>query len=148
MLLALLAEERAAWLDRRRRDPDRGPRRCSPTASTIALLTPDGDITWLCQPDPDSPALFAHLLGGQAPAYFAVHPVRDGLPLGQAYVDDTMTVRTRWAGLTVTDYLDRSQPDGATSRVPHVTRAGARAGRAHRRPARVRAAPGLRPACR
>ena len=31
---------------------------------TVALLTPDARVTWLCHPRPDSAAIFADLLGG------------------------------------------------------------------------------------
>ena len=62
-----------------------------------------------------------HLLGGHGAGVLAVHPARGGLPLGQEYVDDTMVVRTRWAGLTVIDYLDRSEPDEGDQPGPHVT---------------------------
>ena len=34
--------------------------------STVALLTPDARVTWLCHPRPDSAAIFADILGGAA----------------------------------------------------------------------------------
>ena len=74
---------------------------------TMALLTPDARVTWLCHPRPDSAAIFADLLGGAPAGFFAVEPERgDLLPLGQRYRPGTMTVETRWSGLTVTDWLD------------------------------------------
>ena len=42
---------------------------------TIALVTPGGTITWFCAPRIDSPALFAHLLGGDGAGHFTVQPV-------------------------------------------------------------------------
>ena len=73
---------------------------------TIALLTPDAKVTWLCHPKPDSSAIFADLLGGAPAGHFTVAPARGGFPLGQRYRPGTMTVETRWSGLTVTDWLD------------------------------------------
>src|SRR5262249_10096043 len=62
--------------------------------------------TWLCHPRPDSSALFADLLGGPPAGHFAVTLERGGLPLGQRYLPGTMTMETRWSGLTITDWLD------------------------------------------
>ncbi|GLZ75860.1 trehalose-phosphatase [Actinorhabdospora filicis] len=73
-----------------------------------ALVTPDARITWMCHPKPDSGALFADLLGGTTAGHFTVEPVGGGLPLGQRYRHETMSVETRWSGLTVTDWLDRT----------------------------------------
>jgi trehalose-phosphatase len=122
LLLALLAEERAAWLAGADATAIEDLTLLA-DGSTVALLTPDGDITWLCHPAPDSPAIFADLLGGPSAGVLSVHPARGGLPLGQEYLGDTLVARTRWAGLTVLDYLDRSpgpEPLGAPG--PHVTR--------------------------
>ena len=74
--------------------------------STVALLAPDAKVTWLCHPRPDSAAIFADILGGSPAGYFSVAPARDGIPLGQRYRPGTMTVETRWSGLTVTDWLE------------------------------------------
>ncbi|RJQ82635.1 trehalose-phosphatase [Pseudonocardiaceae bacterium YIM PH 21723] len=73
---------------------------------TVALLTPDARLTWLCHPEPDSAAVFADLLGGTSAGHFSIKPERNGLPLGQRYLPGTMTVETRWSKLLVTDYLD------------------------------------------
>ncbi|WP_137723188.1 trehalose-phosphatase [Prescottella subtropica] len=102
--LAFLLEERRMWLS----GPDAPPiERLTMLANprSVALLTPDANLTWLCHPEPDSPAVFAHLLGGPEAGHFSVGPQRDALPLSQQYLDGTMTVQTRWASLTVTDYL-------------------------------------------
>ncbi|MGW6120083.1 trehalose-phosphatase [Nocardia sp. NPDC055165] len=102
--LAFLVEERRTWLA-----GASAPRieRLSMLASprSVALLTPDATVTWLCHPEPDSAAVFAHLLGGAAAGHFTVAPERPSLPLSQRYVDGTMTVETRWASLQVADYL-------------------------------------------
>jgi trehalose-phosphatase len=84
---------------------------------TIALMTPDARVNWLCHPRPDSSSIFADLLGGAPAGYFSVAPERGGLPLGQRYRSGTMTLETRWSGLTVTDWLDThlvGEPSGDT----------------------------------
>ncbi len=78
---------------------------------TVALLTPQAKVTWLCQPKPDSSAIFADLLGGEDAGHFSVVPERGGLPLGQRYRPATMTVETRWPDLTVTDWLELATAD-------------------------------------
>ena len=105
-VLALLLQQRRQWLFGERAVPIE---RHSMLANgrTVALITPAGRITWLCHPRPDSAALFADLLGDSSAGHFTVGPDRDGLqPLGQRYRPATMTVETRWSGLTVTDWLD------------------------------------------
>jgi trehalose-phosphatase len=110
-LLGLLLEVRRNWLFGERAVPIE---RHSMLANgrTVALLTPEAKLTWLCHPKPDSPAIFADLVGGSPAGHFSVAPERGGLPLGQRYRTGTMTVETRWSGLTVTDWLDRPSADG------------------------------------
>ncbi|HWG98539.1 MAG TPA: trehalose-phosphatase [Pilimelia sp.] len=110
-LLALVLEIRRAWLYGERAVPIE---RHSMLANgrTIALLTPEAKVTWLCHPKPDSSAIFADLLGGAPAGHFTVSPERGGLPLGQRYRPGTMTVETRWSGLTVTDWLEARALDG------------------------------------
>jgi trehalose 6-phosphate phosphatase len=107
--LTLLFEERHSWLH-----GNRVPRieRLSMLADgrSVALLTPDARVTWFCHPRPDSPAVFADLLGGPDAGHFTVAPRRPALPLGQRYLPGTMTVETRWPGLMVTDYLQTQTP--------------------------------------
>jgi pentatricopeptide repeat protein len=104
-LLGLLLHHRRQWLFGERAVPIE---RHSMLANgrTVALVTPDARISWLCHPRPDSSALFADLLGGPPAGHFTVTPQRGGLPLGQRYLPGTMTVETRWSGLTITDWLD------------------------------------------
>ncbi|OYD67939.1 trehalose-phosphatase [Rhodococcus sp. OK302] len=111
--LAFLLDERRTWLS----GADAPPiERLSMLASprTVALVTPDATLTWLCHPEPDSAAVFAHLLGGTGAGHFSVGPRRTALPLSQKYLDGTMTVQTRWASLSVTDYLPHDVPAGRT----------------------------------
>jgi hypothetical protein len=112
VLFALLSEERAAWLAGADASPIEALTLLADGVN-VALLTPEGDVSWLCHPEPDSPALFAALLGGDSAGVLAVRPSRGGLPLGQEYVGNTLIARTRWAGLEIVDYLDRSPFPGA-----------------------------------
>ncbi|WP_026424758.1 trehalose-phosphatase [Actinokineospora inagensis] len=104
-VLAFLLEERRNWLYGEQAPPIE---RLSMVANerSVALVTPDARVTWLCHPEPDSAAIFADLLGGPTAGHFSVSPERGGLPLGQRYLPGTMTVETRWSGLLVTDYLE------------------------------------------
>jgi len=105
-VLALLLEQRQQWLFGERAVPIERHSMLS-NGRTVALVTPDARITWLCHPRPDSGAIFADLLGDSAAGHFTIQPERGGLPLGQRYRPGTMTVETRWSGLTVTDWLDQ-----------------------------------------
>jgi trehalose-phosphatase len=109
-ILAFVLEERRSWLFGGRAVPIE---RHSMLADgrTVALLGPDATVTWLCTPMPDSPALFADLLGGPTAGSFTVGPSHGGKPIGQRYLPDTMTVETRWAGLTVHDELVLPEAD-------------------------------------
>ncbi len=105
-VLALLLDTRRNWLYGERAVPIERHSMLS-NRQTVALVAPNSRITWLCHPSPDSSAIFADLLGGAVAGHFTVAPAdRNGLPLGQRYRSGTMTVETRWSGLTVTDWLD------------------------------------------
>ena len=80
---------------------------------TVALVTPDARVTWLCHPRPDSAPLFAELVGGHAGGIAGRAARRtSGAPTAQRYIEGTLTLETRWAGLTVCDYLDRGESYG------------------------------------
>ncbi|MBS1696492.1 MAG: trehalose-phosphatase [Actinobacteria bacterium] len=81
---------------------------------TLALLTPEADVVWMCHPHGDSAAVFSRLLGDATSGHFAIGPQRQALPLSQRYVDGTMTTETRWASLLVTDYLSHDGGPGRT----------------------------------
>ncbi|TQC50643.1 trehalose-phosphatase [Rhodococcus sp. WS4] len=111
--LAFLLDERRTWLSGAHAPPiERLTMLASPR--TVALVTPDATLTWLCHPEPDSASVFAHLLGGPEAGHFSVGPHRSALPLSQRYIDSTMTVQTRWASLAVTDYLPHDVRQGRT----------------------------------
>ena len=86
-------------------------------ARTVALLTPEADVVWMCHPQADSAAVFSRLLGDANAGHFQIGPEREALPLSQRYVDGTMTVETRWASLLVTDYLSHDVGAGRTDLV-------------------------------
>jgi trehalose 6-phosphate phosphatase len=104
MALAFLVEQRRLWLFGEDAVPIERLSMLS-NGQSVALLTPDARVTWMCHPEPDSAAVFADLLGGPPAGYFSIRPERNGLPLGQRYLPGTMTVETRWPQLLVTDYL-------------------------------------------
>ncbi|CAH0285253.1 Trehalase [Arthrobacter sp. Bi83] len=122
-VLAILFELRRAWLFG---EDAVGLERHSMigNGSSTALLTPEAKICWMSHPLPDSGSLFAHILGGDAAGHFSVEPVKASQVLGQRYVDSTMIVETRWADVTVTDYLEPA-PDGITSLVRVLSGTGA-----------------------
>ncbi len=122
-LLAQVLDIRRRWLYGERAVP---VERHSMLAcgDNLALVTPDAKITWMCHPRPDSSALFADLLGGAPAGHFSISSERGGLPLGQRYRTGTMTVETRWSGLTVTDWLDPHSPEGRTILVRQLSGTG------------------------
>ncbi|MGH9059538.1 MAG: trehalase-like domain-containing protein, partial [Acidimicrobiales bacterium] len=113
LVLAFVLEERRNWLYGESAPPIE---RLSMLANerSVALVTPDARLTWLCHPGPDAPAVFADLLGGPGAGHFSIKPHRNGLPLGQRYLPNTMTVETRWSRLLVTDYLEPESPSHRT----------------------------------
>lgn len=119
-VLALLVEERKNWLFGEAAVPIERLTLLS-NGQSVALLTPDARVTWMCHPEPDSAAVFADLLGGPPAGYFSIRPERDGLPLGQRYLPGTMTVETRWSQLLVTDYLVHLDEVNRTDLIRTVT---------------------------
>jgi trehalose-phosphatase len=117
-VLGLLMTARRRWLFGERSVPIERHTMLS-NGRTVALIAPDARVSWLCHPKPDSPAIFADLLGDASAGYFSVSPHRvspgnDTIPLGQRYRSGTMTVETRWSGLTVTDWLDAGSRPGTS----------------------------------
>ncbi len=106
-ILARLSELRASWLAGAEAVPIEQHAMLS-DQRTIALATPSANITWLCVPRIDSPALFAELLGGPSAGYFAVKSADNSKPIEQQYVPHSLVLRTRWPNFTVTDFLDCS----------------------------------------
>ncbi|MBI5505164.1 MAG: trehalose-phosphatase [Deltaproteobacteria bacterium] len=107
-LLARLAELRTAWLEGARAVAIEKHSILSDQRS-VAVVTPDARITWLCLPRLDSPALFAEMVGGPAAGRFTIGPCDGRAPLGQKYVENSMVLRTDWDGIAVHDFLDCSR---------------------------------------
>jgi trehalose 6-phosphate phosphatase len=104
-LLTLLADERERWMQERPLTPITAHAVLS-DQRTLAVVTPNASVAWLCLPRVDSPPVFAELLGGPEAGFFQITPVDDpGSPL-QQYDGDSLILRTRWRTCTVTDYLD------------------------------------------
>ena len=115
-LLSALAAERRAWVFGERPTPIERMSLLS-NQSAVALVGPDARLAWFCHPEPDSPAVFAEVLGGRSAGVFAITPTHGGRPLGQRYEPSTMTVRTRFSRLETTDYLATAQSAGRTDLV-------------------------------
>ncbi|MGN6741913.1 MAG: glycoside hydrolase family 15 protein [Amnibacterium sp.] len=60
-----------------------------------AVLSPDGNVAWLCAPRWESPAVFAHLLGGGGT--FSVRPAGTSVWSG-SYEPGSLIFRSRWKG--------------------------------------------------
>jgi trehalose 6-phosphate phosphatase len=105
VLLAQLLTERQRWLLGGHAHPIEDYTLLA-DGRTVALLSSEGSIEWMCAPDPDSPALFAALLGDATSGHFSVSAAHGEPPLSSTYVPGTMMARTRWAGVSVVDYLD------------------------------------------
>ncbi|MCH7789108.1 MAG: trehalose-phosphatase [Acidobacteria bacterium] len=102
--LAALAEGRRSWLEGATSNPIERHSLLS-DRHTFALVTPDAVVNWMCLPAPDGPAVFAELLGGHSAGRFSVALESGAEPISQRYVDDTALVETRWADLSLVDYL-------------------------------------------
>ena len=108
LALARLQEERWRWFTGGHAEPIEEHALLADGAA-LAIVSPSASICWMCHPGPDGSAVFASLVGDESFGHFTVTPQHGGEPLAQTYVPGTMTVRTRFAGLTVVDYLDTGE---------------------------------------
>lgn len=106
-ILASLCERRAQWLEGAHAVPIERHSMLS-DQRTVALVTPNGVINWVCLPRIDSPAIFADLLGGSTAGSFSIGDASGREPVGQEYVGDSLVLRTSWPDFAVTDFLDCS----------------------------------------
>jgi GH15 family glucan-1,4-alpha-glucosidase len=65
------------------------------------LIGPDGEISWLCAPRWDSPAVFSGLLGG--PGRYAVTPFDPWHVWGGYFESGSLIWRSRWVGASRTE---------------------------------------------
>jgi len=68
-VLGLLLETRRHWLFGERAVPIERHSMIA-DGNTVALVTPDARVSWLCHPRPDSSAIFADLVGGTQAGHF------------------------------------------------------------------------------
>jgi alpha,alpha-trehalase len=66
-----------------------------------AVIGPDGEISWLCAPRWDSPAVFSGLLGGRGT--YAVTPADPWHVWGGYYETGSLIWRSRWVGSSRTE---------------------------------------------
>ncbi|RIY01086.1 glycoside hydrolase family 15 protein [Aureimonas flava] len=66
--------------------------------NTLALVTPDGRIDFLCHPNIDSPTLFASLLDPERGGEFRLWATAEGMGRRQIYLPDTNILLTRFLG--------------------------------------------------
>ena len=127
-MLALLGERRRAWLMGEHDLPIERHSLLS-DQRTVALVTADASVNWMCHPRADSPAVFAGLLGGARAGHFSISRHDDSPPISHRYLAGTMITETRWSDVTVTDYLDCSdqrpfQPAGRTNLIRAIVGTG------------------------
>lgn len=75
---------------------------------TIAVVSPDACVSWLCLPRLDSSAMFAGLIGGEDAGTFSVSPAMESGSSHARYDPSSFVLVTQWPNLRVTDYLDCS----------------------------------------
>ena len=106
-VLAQLLHDREEWLQNSQAVPIEEHSILS-DQRTVALITPDARVVWMCIPRIDSSAIFAELLGGHTAGYFQVRAADGTPPLKQYYLDNCFLLKTEWPKFAVTDYLDCS----------------------------------------
>ena len=106
-VLAFVAERRRAWLEGARERPIQHHSLLSDQRG-LALISDEARVVWACFPRPDSPALFAELLGGSTAGGFGISPRPDAERPIQRYVGSSLVLESRWPDMTLVDYLDAS----------------------------------------
>jgi GH15 family glucan-1,4-alpha-glucosidase len=76
---------------------------------TVALVSKQGSIDWLCLPRFDSPACFAALLGGEENGAWSVAPAGGDRCTSRRYVGESLVLETTWhlesGSVKVTDFM-------------------------------------------
>lgn len=106
-ILAYLVQERQEWLQNLQAVPIEEHSMLS-DLRTVAMVTPEARLVWMCVPRIDSSALFSELLGGATAGYFQIRPLSGSRPVRQSYEDSSFLLKTEWETLSVLDYLDCS----------------------------------------
>ena len=94
--------------------------------ATVALVTLDGTVDFLCWGTFDAPTVFASLLGGQEAGFFAIAPDLAGARKKQIYLPDTNVLVTRFlsqqAVAEVTDLMPVGEGRQRLVRIVRVIR--------------------------
>jgi trehalose 6-phosphate phosphatase len=106
-LLAHLVELRDAWA-RSPRAPAIHDHSMLSDQRSLAVVTPDARVCWLCLPRVDGSAVFASLLGDARVGEWALGPADGSPPRSQRYLGDSFCLETAWEGMRVVDYMDGS----------------------------------------
>ncbi len=80
-----------------------------------ALIGPRGDITWLCAPRWDSPAVISHLIGGDG--IYAITPT-DPYVWGGYYEPGSLIWCSRWVTTDASSNAARRSPTRAIHTAP------------------------------
>ena len=64
--------------------------------NTVALISREGSIDFMCFPDFDSPSIFASLLDDQRGGHFTLQPLNEPAKYKQLYIADTNVLLTRF----------------------------------------------------
>lgn len=104
-LLARLCERRAEWICGSDAVPIDHHTMLS-DQRTVALVTPDARVVWMCTPRIDSPSIFAEILGGPTAGYFSISPTQQTSAKSQRYIEGSLACVTEFDTITVTDFLD------------------------------------------
>ncbi len=141
--LAFLLERRRQWLFGEHAVPIERHTMLS-NGSTVALLTPDARVSWLCHPRPDSAAVFADIVGGAGAGYFSADTHSRRPAPRSALSPENDDRRDAMVGNHGHRLAGRRGGRGRRPVARALLDAGSRADRYRLRPGRVRPATGVR----
>jgi GH15 family glucan-1,4-alpha-glucosidase len=91
---------------------------------TVALVSLEGSIDFMCLPDFDSPSVFAAMLDAKRGGYFSLEPQLENLSTKQLYLPGTAILLTRYFSDTgiaeLTDYMPLSESGSGSAIVRSV----------------------------
>ena len=88
---------------------------------TVALVSRDGSVDWLCVPRFDSGAVFAALLGDEENGRWLIAPAGEYRSVGRRYVDETLVLETELETATgVVRLIDFMPPRGEAPDVVRI----------------------------
>jgi GH15 family glucan-1,4-alpha-glucosidase len=90
--------------------------------NTVALISGDGSIDFMCFPDFDSPSIFARLLDDQHGGYFSLHPDGNSEKIKQLYLADTNVLLTRFLKCDGVAELSDYMPVEESAVIPNLVR--------------------------